>query len=202
MENKRIRNIVFDLGNVLINFNPMEYIEKNIPKEKREEFYNTVFPTDEWLMLDRGTLTYEEAKRIFKDRISGVDKEIDRFFDKDFYDMLEPIKKNTALLPLLKKKYKLYILSNFHKDSFEELNRRHEFFRIFDGHVVSCYYHQIKPEKGIYETLINEFLLNPEETVFIDDSRINIEMAEKMGINGIHLPDYDELEKKLENFLK
>ena len=96
----------------------------------------------------------------------------------------------------------LYILSNFHRDSFEELNKRHQFFKNFDGHVVSCYYHQLKPEKEIYDTIIEKFSLNPEETVFIDDSYPNIEMAQKMGINGIHLPDYNELEKKLENFLK
>lgn len=202
MENDKIKNIIFDLGNVLISFNPLEYTEKNISEEKKEEFYNAVFLSDEWLMLDRGTLSYEEAKKIFKDRIPGLDKEIDSFFDRDFFDMLEPIEKNIKLLSALKEKYRLYILSNFHKDSFEELNKRYEFFKIFDGHTVSCYYYQLKPEKEIYETIINKFSLIPEETVFIDDFYPNIEMAEKMGIEGIHLPDYDELEKKLQKFLE
>ena len=76
-----IKNIVFDLGRVLIKFEPKEYTEQNIPEEKREAFYNGVFGSDEWQMLDRGTLSYEDAKKIFKERIPGVDEQIDRLFD-------------------------------------------------------------------------------------------------------------------------
>lgn len=202
MMDGKIKNIIFDLGNVLINFDPEKYLEANVKEDIRKDFLDEVFLKKEWLDLDRGTLTYEEAKKIFKKRLPQAEKEIDKFFDNDFFDMLMPIEKNTKLLSQLKKQYNLYILSNFHKDSFEELNKRHQFFKNFDGHVVSCYYHQLKPEKEIYDTIIEKFSLNPEETVFIDDSYPNIEMAQKMGINGIHLPDYNELEKKLENFLK
>ena len=198
----KIKNIIFDLGNVLINFDPEKYLEANVKEDIRKDFLDEVFLKKEWLDLDRGTLTYEEAKKIFKKRLPQAEKEIDKFFDNDFFDMLMPIEKKTKLLSQLKKQYNLYILSNFHRDSFEELNKRHQFFKNFDGHVVSCYYHHLKPEKEIYDTIIEKFSLNPEETVFIDDSYPNIEMAQKMGINGIHLPDYNELEKKLENFLK
>lgn len=197
-----IKNIVFDLGRVLIKFEPKEYIEQNVPEEKREDFYNGIFGSTEWLMLDRGTLSYEDAKKIFKERVSGVDKQIDRLFDVDLFEILQPIEENVKLLPKLKEKYNLYILSNFHQPAFEHIFKKFEFFRLFDGHTVSCYYYLLKPEKEIYDTLVDKFNLIPEETVFIDDSKVNIDACEKEGIRGIHLPDYTELKQKLEEFLK
>ena len=197
-----IKNIVFDLGRVLIKFEPKEYIEQNVPEEKREDFYNGIFGSAEWLMLDRGTLSYEDAKKIFKERVPGADKQIDRLFDADLFEILQPIEENVKLLPELEKKYNLYILSNFHQPAFEHIFKKFEFFRLFDGHTVSCYYYLLKPEKEIYDTLIDKFNLIPEETVFIDDSKVNIDACEKEGIRGIHLPDYTELKQKLEEFLK
>ena len=197
-----IKNIVFDLGRVLIKFEPKEYIEQNVPEEKREDFYNGIFGSTEWLMLDRGTLSYEDAKKIFKERVPGSDKQIDRLFDTDLFEILQPIEENVKLLPKLKEKYNLYILSNFHQPAFEHIFKKYEFFRLFDGHTVSCYYYLLKPEKEIYDTLINKFNLIPKETVFIDDTKVNIDACEKEGIRGIHLPDYTELKQKLEEFLK
>ena len=197
-----IKNIVFDLGRVLIKFEPKEYIERNVPEEKREDFYNGIFGSTEWLMLDRGTLSYEDAKKIFKERVPGAGKQIDRLFDVDLFEILQPIEENVKLLPELKKKYNLYILSNFHQPAFEYIFKKYDFFRLFDGHTVSCYYYLLKPEKEIYDTLIDKFNLIPEETVFIDDTKVNIDACEKEGIRGIHLPDYTELKQKLEEFLK
>ena len=197
-----IKNIVFDLGRVLIKFEPKEYIEQNVPEEKSEDFYNWIFGSTEWLMLDRGTLSYEDAKKIFKERVPEADKQIDRLFDVDLFEILQPIEENVKLLPKLKEKYNLYILSNFHQPAFEHIFKKYEFFRLFDGHTVSCYYYLLKPEKEIYDTLINKFNLIPKETVFIDDTKVNIDACEKEGIRGIHLPDYTELKQKLEEFLK
>ena len=197
-----IKNIVFDLGRVLIKFEPKEYIEENVPEEKREDFYNGIFGSTEWLMLDRGTLSYEDAKKIFKERVPGADKQIDRLFDVDLFEILQPIEENVKLLSKLKEKYNLYILSNFHQPAFEHIFKKYDFFRLFDGHTVSCYYYLLKPEKEIYDTLIDKFNLIPEETVFIDDTKVNIDACEKEGIRGIHLPDYTELKQKLEEFLK
>ena len=197
-----IKNIVFELGRVLIKFEPKEYIEQNVPEEKREDFYNGIFGSTEWLMLDRGTLSYEDAKKIFKERVPGADKQIDRLFDVDLFEILQPIEENVKLLPKLKEKYNLYILSNFHQPAFEHIFKKYDFFRLFDGHTVSCYYYLLKPEKEIYDILIDKFNLIPEETVFIDDTKVNIDACEKEGIRGIHLPDYTELKQKLEEFLK
>lgn len=197
-----IKNIIFDLGNVLIDFSPKVYLENYVSEEKRNDFYNTIFPTKEWLRLDDGTLSYEEAKVIFKSRIPHCSAEIDEFFDFRFYDMLLPIWRNIEVLSKIseQKKYKLYILSNFHKESIEELKKRYRFFDIFDDEVISCYCHLLKPDDSIYEYLIEKFNIDAEDTIFIDDTELNIIASEKNGIKGIHLPDYSELSNKLKDF--
>ena len=199
---KKIKNIVFDLGNVLIEFGKDVYIEERLPKEKREAFHHNVINTKEWLMLDRGTLTYPEAKRIFKERSPHLANEIDDFFDKDFFELLKPIKENVELLYKLRDHYKLYVLSNFHKDSYEYVFEHNDFFKLFEGCLVSCYFKLLKPEEKIYDTLLYEFGLNPEETLFVDDMKENVEVAENKGINGLYLPDYTKLEKELQQILE
>ena len=155
-------------------------------------------------MLDRGTLTYPEAKKIFKERSPHLATEIDNFFDKDFFELLKPIKENIELLYKLRDhyEYKLYVLSNFHKDSYEYVFKHNDFFKLFEGCLISCYFKLLKPEEKIYDTLLYEFGLIPEETLFIDDVKENIEAAENKGIRGLHLPDYTKLEAELKNILK
>ena len=207
MENinsKKIKNIIFDLGDVLIKFDKDTYLKEKLPKEKREAFLNNVINTKEWLMLDRGTLTYPEAKKIFKERNPHLANEIDNFFDKDFFKILLPIKENIELLYNLRDhyEYKLYVLSNFHKDSFEYVFKHNEFFKLFEGCLVSCYFKLLKPEEKIYDTLLYEFGLIPEESLFIDDMNENVEIAEKKGINGLYLPDYTKLNEELKRILE
>lgn len=207
MENinsKKIKNIVFDLGNVLINFDKDTYLKEKLPKEKRKDFHDNVIGTKEWLMLDSGTLTYPEAKKIFKEISPHLATEIDNFFDKDFFELLKPIKQNIELLYKLRDhyEYKLYVLSNFHKDSYEYVFKHNDFFKLFEGCLISCYFKLLKPEEKIYDTLLYEFGLIPEETLFIDDMKENIEAAENKGIKGLHLPDYTKLEEELKNILK
>ena len=105
-------------------------------------------------------------------------------------------------MPKLKEKgYKLYILSNFHREAFLEIERKCEFEKYFDGKVVSYDVKLLKPEKEIYEELLKKYNLNPEETLFIDDTLANTEGAEKLGISTIHLINKEKLKEELEKFL-
>ena len=192
-----MENIIFDLGNVLIMFDPVAYVNENIEENKRKKFLDIIFGSSEWLDLDRGTLSYSDAKKIFKSRLEDCDSEVDRLFLDNFYSMLKPITQNIALLSGLKEKYNLYVLSNIHKDSFEALSTKHEFFKNFDGWVISADYNTIKPEAKIYETLIEKYKLDPHKSLFIDDSEKNTVKAEEFGIKTIFLPDYTKLEGEL-----
>lgn len=192
-----IKNIIFDLGNVLIRFKPEEFINKNIKKEYREKFFNVIFKGQEWADLDRGILEYSDAVKIFSEKIPECSSEIKKLFDNYILDVLEPIEKNIEIMKSLKGKYKLFVLSNFHYPAFDYIFKNWEFFKYFDGKVVSGHCKLLKPEKKIYELLCLTYSLKPNECVFIDDTKANIEAAEEFGINGIHLTDINILEEKL-----
>lgn len=192
-----IKNIIFDLGNVLIRFKPEEFVNKNIKKEYREKFFNVIFKGQEWADLDRGILEYSDAVKIFSEKIPECSSEIKKLFDNYILDVLEPIEKNIEIMKSLKGKYKLFVLSNFHYPAFDYIFENWEFFKYFDGKVVSGHCKLLKPEKKIYELLCLTYSLKPNECVFIDDTKVNIEAAEEFGINGIHLTDINILEEKL-----
>ena len=192
-----IKNIIFDLGNVLIRFKPEEFINKNIKEEYREKFFNVIFKGQEWADLDRGVLEYNDAIKIFSEKIPECSLEIKKIFDNYILDVLEPIEKNIEIMKSLKGKYKLYVLSNFHYPAFDYIFKNWEFFKYFDGKIVSGHCKLLKPEKEIYKLLCSTYSLKPDECVFIDDTKVNIESAEKFGIRGIHLTDINILEEKL-----
>ena len=194
-----MKNIIFDLGNVLILFDPSGYVNKSVSPEKREKFLDVVFKSTEWEKLDLGTLSYDDAKKIFKEKLKDCDSEVDMLFGDNLYSLLKPITKNAELLKSLKENYNLYILSNFHKESFETVSSKHEFFGYFDGGIVSAYHQCVKPDEKIYRLLLDKYDLKPEETLFIDDIAENIEAAGKIGIDTIHLTDYNALSDRLRN---
>lgn len=193
-----IKNIIFDLGNVLIKYSPESFLEKNVKKERQEKFIATVFKSKEWLELDRGTLSYEDAIEKFVEIIPEDRENLEKLFKNNIMDCLAPIEENIEILKKLKKKgYNLFVLSNFHRPAFEQVQKEWEFFDEFDGGVISCYCHLLKPNQRIYELLLARYGLIPEETLFIDDTKINVEKAEKIGMGGIYLDLPEMLEKLL-----
>lgn len=194
-----IKNIIFDLGNVLVKYSPENFLNKYIKEENREIFLNKVFKSKERLELDRGTLSYEDAVELFSKRVPEETEAIKKLFKENISFCISPIEENVKIMRKLKEKgYFVYILSNFHKPAFEYIKDNWDFIREFNGDVVSCYYHYIKPEKEIYETLLKKYNLVPEETIFIDDVETNIEGAKKLGIDGIQLTDFRLLLQLLE----
>lgn len=193
-----IKNIIFDLGNVLIKYSPESFLETNVKKERQEKFIATVFKSKEWLELDRGTLSYEDAIEKFAEIIPEDRENLEKLFKNNIMDCLAPIEENIEILKKLKKKgYNLFVLSNFHRPAFEQVQKEWEFFDEFDGGVISCYCHLLKPNQRIYELLLARYGLIPEETLFIDDTKINVEKAEKIGMEGIYLDLPEMLEKLL-----
>lgn len=195
-----IKNIVFDLGNVLIRFEPRKYLLNFCEGEVLERVYKVIFESHEWRMLDRGTITEEEAIERFC-RVSEEDSHIIKKAMNNWHDILVPIDDTVKILKKLKEKgFKLYVLSNYHKKAFEWTIKKNEFFNLFDGMVISCDINFIKPERQIYEHLLNKFNLDPKETIFIDDLDENLEGAKELGINTIKFNDARRLIEDLKNF--
>lgn len=191
------KNIIFDLGNVLLSFNPMEYLKSKISEEKIQEVYKAIFQSEEWIMLDRGTITEKEAINNIIEKNSIYRDDISLAFE-DWYAILKPIEETIKVLEDLKSKgYNIYYLSNFHELAFKEVSIKNSFFELFDGGVVSYEEKIIKPEEEIYRLILKRYNLAPNETIFIDDTKVNVEGAEKLGITTVFLKNPSKLRYEL-----
>jgi len=197
-----IKNIVFDLGNVLLSFVPSEYlIKKNYPDNIRNSILRDIFQSTEWKMLDNGDITVPEAIESIAVKSSLKREEIALVFNFR-RDIMFPLDDNAKLLPELRKQgYKLYYLSNFPLDVFQEIKNDFYFFRHFDGGIISAEVRLSKPDIRFYEYLIGKYSLNPSESLFIDDVEENVRAAEKAGMKAMFtdgsLNIAEQLKKKL-----
>jgi len=194
----KIRNIVFDIGNVLVSYQPLSFhIQKGDTTEMTELFLREIYYSPEWQRLDQGTITLNEAILSIGERSVLTRQEIARVFMMR-EELLFPLKENTNLLKSLKKRgYTLFYLSNFPEDMFGVLTAKHGFFKWFDGGVVSSAEKLLKPSPEIFRILVSRYNINPSETLFIDDLLPNIEGAASEGFITLHLPDHTQLRKAL-----
>ena len=198
-----IKNIIFDLGNVLLDFDPNSYLEKlGCGGKIKEKLKTEIFETEEWLQLDRGTITQPEAVAIWQQRNPDLKDEIADVMAE--WEKMLALKEDTAeiLKSLTEKDFNLYILSNFHQKAFDYVSSKYDFFNYFDGRVISADIGMIKPETEIYDHLLDKFNLKVEETLFIDDSKDNIKAAFKRGLRVIHFKDAGSLEEELKLYLR
>lgn len=193
-----IKNIIFDIGNVLLNFKPLEYLYNRIPERQwAHHIYEEIFKSNEWLMLDMGLITEDEAINRICDRNTDNEQLI-RDVMVDWYQMLTPIEAVVDILKELKLLgYKIYFLSNFHLLAFEDVTKRYNFFEMFDGGVVSYNEKLIKPDIHIYDKLVRTYGISPHESIFIDDTKENIEGAEDLGFKTILFTTSTDLREKL-----
>ena len=191
------KNIIFDLGNVLLSFNPKDYLKSKISEDRIDDVYKAIFQSEEWIMLDRGTITEKDAINRIIERNNTYRDDINLAF-KDWYDILRPIEEAVEILTKLKKNgYNIYYLSNFHELAFKEVTTKNNFFELFDGGVVSYAEKLIKPEEEIYKLILKRYNLNPKETIFIDDTKSNVDGASKLGIKAIFLDNPKKLRENL-----
>ncbi|MGB4291530.1 MAG: HAD family phosphatase [Bacteroidales bacterium] len=197
-----IKAIIFDLGNVLINWKPADYLKNAGYKDTEISLIlKDVFQSEEWLKLDNGDITTTQAIKILAKKSTLSESEIRAIFDLRL-KIISPIHNNTKLLPELKKRgYRLYYLSNFPDDIFDEVKNKYDFFMFFNGGEISARLNASKPDKRIFRIFLDKYMLKPEESLFIDDSDINAGAAEKLGIKAIHLDRPEVLKEKLEEAL-
>jgi FMN phosphatase YigB (HAD superfamily) len=193
-----IKNIVFDLGNVLINFRPSKYFEdKGYPETIISKIVADIFGSTEWLLLDNGDISTPEAIESLSRKSSLLKEEIAHIFNLRT-DMMFPLDQNVRLLPELKKQgYRLYFLSNFPLDIFEEIKTGYFFFGYFDGGVISSEVKFSKPDRRIYENLLEKYFLTASESLFIDDIEINVRSAEELGMKGLITYGSEDISKEL-----
>ncbi len=198
-----IKNVIFDLGNVLLDFKPERYLNRIIDdRNEKKKLLKNIFQTEEWLELDRGTITKEQAIQKMINRCPSQEKKIKNIMDNWAAEMLTKKEKTVEILNKIasQNNHNLYILSNFHKKAYQFVYRKYPFFDLFDGIVISSDIKSIKPEKEIYEFLLNTYNLKPEASVFIDDTEKNINGAQKLALNTIHYQSFEEFKKELKGY--
>lgn len=197
----QIKNIIFDLGRVLIDWRPYEYMAQEFGDEVATFLWKNVFDTTEWNLMDKGEITEEELWDMFIEKFPQYTEYLKKMSEK-VPELLIPIEENVKLLkPLKEMGYNLYVLSNFSRGNFKYVYEKFSFFKLFDGMVISGFVREIKPDAEIYQILMENFNINPVESLFIDDREDNIRTAKLLGFNTIHLPNHTLLKIELEKVL-
>ena len=198
-----IKNIVFDLGNVLISFKPSEYFDKKgYPRNIKATIMADIFGSKEWLRLDNGEINTAEAIEAISLKSSLKKEEIAHIFNLRT-ELIFPLDQNVRLLPDLKKRgFRLYFLSNFPIDLFEAVKTGYFFFRYFDGGLISGEAKVSKPDRRIYDIFLKKYSLTPEECLYIDDLEDNVRVAETAGMKGLATFGTLGISGEIENALK
>lgn len=199
-----IKNIIFDVGNVLVTFRPDNTMrDLGIPEEKIADMAKATYSNPLWIELDRGVVPEEIAISHMKEEYPELSEYIDLFFEKGRPHLV--VKTDYApgwLKGLQEMGYKTYLLSNYPDNMFEmHAKTTFNFMPYIDGKVVSGHVKMIKPNADIYEYLLKEYDLNPEECVFIDDRQENVDTAISVGIHGIVFENFEQANTKLQEVI-
>lgn len=195
-----IRNIVFDIGNVLVRWDSLAIVkaafalEGDIAAEKRRSLFVT---TDIWLALNRGEMTVEETKRAYVAAGLLDDDEAERFFAA-VYDSFAPIAGTETLMRRLKDAgYRLFALTDNVHEIVAHLQDTHQFWPLFEGATVSAEVGLLKPDPLIYRHLLDTHGLEADETVFLDDIPRNVAGAKDAGIHAFLFTTAEQAEADL-----
>lgn len=201
-----IKNIIFDIGNVILNFNLKDVLQKFTNNKEEQNFIlENIINSPEWLgnaLIDTGYISRDEAIEIVKDRTNHCnDKIIDEFWN-NYNDYAQIDERVLNLIKKLKNNnYKIYLLSNINPYTFECVNKS-GLFNIVDGYVLSYLEHKVKPYKAIYNVLLERYNLIPEECIFIDDNEKNIATGNSLGIisKKVEPDNYDSILNVVKEF--
>lgn len=186
-----IKNIIFDMGQVLIYFSPELYIKRlGVPEEDCGLLLREVFRRMEWVQLDHGTITEAEAVESICRRVpSRLHKAVEELVFRWWARPLNPVPGMKELIAEIKSKgCGIYLLSNanIQQCKYHDQIPGTEYF---DGRIVSAECKLLKPQKEIYQLLLDTYGLQARECLFIDDSPLNVEGAYCAGIRGIVFDD-------------
>ena len=193
-----IKNIVFDMGNVLVKWAPETFI-KAYSEQEKEHFRKEIYYSENWLRLDRGELSEEELTELVKSRIpSRYHSDAEKLIR--WYDLSSQIDGMEQLVLRLKNKgYNIYLLSNT-SQAFYKFRELFPVIKHFDGTFISADYGILKPDRQIFRLFCNKFSVIPSECVFIDDSPANVKSAAEEGFSGIVFNgNAEELKRELVN---
>jgi len=196
----KIKTVIFDLGGVLIDWEPRRLFRKIFDDEtEMESFLNNVC-TPDWNVQQDGGRTLKEATETKVAEFPNYEPQIRAFYGRweemlggaiqGTVDILEKVRDADHL--------RLYALTNWSAETFPVALRDYEFLQWFEGILVSGDEKMIKPQPEIYNLILERYDIEASSSVFIDDSLKNIKGCEACGIHGIHFQSPEQLAKDLE----
>jgi putative hydrolase of the HAD superfamily len=197
-----VRNVVFDAGGVLLEWNPPRIVAELYPDPQvQAQIRQYIFEHPDWHEFDRGTLTAETAPSHFS-KLSGRSEDEVRDLLRITAESLTPIDGTIRLLEqLAAARVNLYLLSNMPLSTYEILSKRHAFFDHFEHLVISGAILMLKPEPAIYKHLVETTGIVPAESVFIDDLQRNVIAARESGLHAIQFTTPEACRAELRVYL-
>jgi len=195
-----INTIIFDLGAVLIDWNP-HYLYRNIfaDEDEMKNFLANV-ATSDWNEEQDAGRSLQDGTDLLVKQFPQQEEHIRAFYSRWDEMLGDPLHGTVEIFKQLKqsKRYKIYALTNWSAETFPVAVARYDFLSWFDGIVVSGAEKMRKPTPAFYQILFDRYQVKPEEALFIDDNYRNILAAEKMGIQSIHFASAEELKRTLQ----
>ena len=192
-----INTIIFDFGGVLIDWNPRYVYRDEFEESSEMEHFLSKVCTEDWnLQQDKGR-SLAEGTRILQDKFPEHVVKIQLYYDQWEKMIKGYIPQNVTVLRNLKEKYKLYGLTNWSAETFPIVFERFSFFKLFDGIVISGEEKLIKPDKKIFELMLERYHLEAKNSLFIDDNMNNIKAAKEIGFATIHILEKTDLKTEL-----
>lgn len=190
-----IKNMIFDVGNVLVKFRPKEVMEElGFAPGRVQELLKATVQGALWKELDRGVIPEEEVIAQMRSRVAeDARADFDRFMTEGKELLVLTYSYAADWLRECKEQgYHVYLLSNYPVSYFELHSSVFSFLPYIDGKIVSGYVKMLKPDPGIYHCLLDTYHLRAEECLFFDDLPGNVEAAKSMGMHGICFTGYEE----------
>ena len=197
-----IRNLIFDVGNVLFEYRWIEALEDTgLSRQEAFETGTAMLQDDLWVRHDAATISTEDMISEFGKRYPKIAKNIEEFVlhgermhipRPEVWDKVHRLKLAG---------YRIYLLSNYSEYLFKMHTDGAPFMDDLDGRLVSYEVHQVKPNADIYETLLERYDLKPEECIFFDDRKENIDTAESLGIKSVTVESREHINSVLNDIL-
>lgn len=195
---RNITSVVFDIGGVLIDWNPRHLFRKVFESDEEMEWFLSNICTYEWNVQQDGGKLFSVATAELSAKYPEYSDKIAMYYGRWTEMLGGEIKGTVGIFHELKSKgMPLYALSNWSHEAFPVAYERYGFMKQFDGLVVSGYEKLLKPDHAIYRVLMERYGINPAESVYIDDNRPNAEAAGELGFHAIHFLSPDQLREEL-----
>ena len=192
-----MKNIIFDFGNVLVQWHPELIYKEHFGDEAKAWWFLRHVADNEWRgRIDAGESSdacIRELKAKYPEYVDAVE-----LYQSRWKEMLtDEVPGMRELLTEVLKKYEVFGLTNWSMETFPEARERFGILQMIDRYVVSAEEHLIKPDPRLFQVLLDRYQLKAKDCIFIDDNPDNVAAACRMGMHGIHFIGADDLRQKL-----